>query len=144
MDRRAFVRLLAAAPLLPRLQIRSGLPAVRVVSNYAPAAPPGMPGPYPGRVVRVTSATCVDTATGAANAEAVRQMMARGMRTLTGAGTTLDAWRRFFEPSDRVGIKVNCGGHPHCVSPYEIVAQVVRQLPAIGVPPSQIYPYGRF
>src|SRR5206468_3488436 len=70
--------------------------------------------------------------------------MARGMRTLTGAGTTADAWRRFFEPSDIVGIKVNCGGYPHCVSAYEIVADVVRQLMGIGVPVSHIYVYERF
>jgi Domain of unknown function (DUF362) len=144
MDRRDFVRLLAAAPLLPALQVRSGLPTLKVVSRYTPAASPGMPGPYPGRVVSVASATCVDTATGTANAEAVREMIARGMRTLTGAGTTPDAWRRFFEPSDRVGIKVNCGGYPHCVSAYEIVAEVVRQLTGIGVPASQIYLYERF
>src|SRR5260221_4582474 len=103
-----------------------------------------MRGPYRGRVLSVTSATCVDTATGAANDEAVREMMARGMRTLTGAATTPDAWRRFFEPADRVGIKVNCGGYPHCVSAYEIVAEVVRQLGGIGVPPAQVYVYERF
>ena len=103
-----------------------------------------MPGPYPGRVVSVTSDKSVDTATGQANDEVVREMMARGMRTLTGAGTTPDAWRRFFEPSDVVGIKVNCGGYPHCVSAYEIVAEVVRQLTGIGVPVSQIYVYERF
>jgi hypothetical protein len=103
-----------------------------------------MPGPYPGRVVSVKSDKCVDTSTGAANDEAVREMMARGMRTLTGAGTTADAWRRFFQPSDVVGIKVNCGGYPYCISAYEIVAEVVRQLTGIGVPVSQIYVYERF
>jgi hypothetical protein len=159
MDRRAFVRLLAglsasvkatASPVAavkpgPRtVQIRAGLPALRVVSRYSAAARPGMPGPYPGRVVSVTSDKCVDIATGAANDEAVREMMARGMRTLTGAGATPDAWRRFFEASDRVGIKVNCGGYPYCVSAYEIVAETVRQLTGIGVPPSQIYVYERF
>ena len=144
MHRREFVRLLAAAPLLPAFQARSGLPSLRAVSRYAPAAAPGMPGPYPGRVVSVSSAKSVDTATGAANDEAVREMMARGMRKMTGAATTPDAWRRFFEPADRVGIKVNCGGYPHCVSAYEIVAEVVRQLGGIGVPPSQIYVYERF
>ena len=144
MDRRDFVRLLASAPLIPALQIRPGLPALKVVSRYTPAASPGMPGPYPGRVVSVTSAKSVDTATGAANDEAVREMMARGMRALTGAATTPDAWRRFFEPSDLVGIKVNCGGYPHCVSAYEIVAEAVRQLTGIGVPASQIYLYERF
>ncbi len=92
----------------------------------------------------VTSDKCVDIPTNQANDEVVREMMARGMRTLTGAGTTAEAWRRFFEPSDVVGIKVNCGGHPFCVSAYEIVAETVRQLMAIGVPLPQIYVYERF
>src|SRR2546426_2723998 len=143
MHRRSFFRLLAAAPLAPALQLRSDLPPLRVVSRYSAAATPGMPGPHPGRVVSVRSDTCVDTATGRANDEAVREMMARGMRTLTGAGTTSDAWRRFFEPSDVVGIKVNCGGYPFCVSAYEIVAGGGRPLPGIGAPVSPIYLYGR-
>jgi hypothetical protein len=137
MHRREFVRLLAAAPLAQSLHTPSETPAVRVVSAFAPAATPGMPGPYPGRVVAVKSNKCVDTTTGSANDEIVREMMARGMRTLTGARTTRDAWRRFFEPSDVVGLKVNCGGYPFCISAHEIVA--VRQLTGIGVPVSQIY-----
>ena len=149
MDRRTFVRLLAAAasvptPLASAFQIRSGLPALRVVSAYAPSPTPGMPGPYPGRVVSVKSDTCVDTSTGAANDQVVRDMMARGMRTLAGAATTGDAWRRFFQPSDFVGIKVNCGGYPYVVSAYEIVGEVVRQLIGVGVPLAQIYVYERF
>lgn len=161
MDRRAFVRWLAAATSATaagRLdaaapqsqtspsgsQIRGAVPAVRVVSRYAAAATPGMPGPYPGRVVSVTSAKSVDTATGAADADVVREMMARGMRTLTGAASVAEAWRRFFAPADHVGIKVNCGGYPYCVSAYEIVEETVRQLAAVGVPLSQIYLYERF
>jgi hypothetical protein len=103
-----------------------------------------MPGPYPGRVVSVSSDKCVDIVTGRADDGVVREMMARGMRTLTGAATTPDAWRRFFAPSDVIGIKVNCGGYPFCVSAYEIVAETVRQLMAIGVPVTQIYVYERF
>src|SRR3989475_7365618 len=144
MHRRSFFRLLAAAPFAPALQLRSDLPPLRVVSRYSAAATPGMPGPHPGRVVSVRSDTCVDTATGRANDEAVREMMARGMRTLTGAGTTSDAWRRFFEPSDVVGIKVNCGVFLKQKTAYEIVADVVRQLTGIGVPVSRIYVYERF
>jgi hypothetical protein len=153
MNRRAFLHRLtaatsatAAASLDLTAQPRSGtdIPRVRVVSAYKPAATPGMPGPYPGRVVRVTSNRSVDVASGAANADVVRDMMARGMRTLTGAATTTEAWRRFFEPADRVGIKVNCGGYPHCISAYEIVAETVTQLGAAGVPPSQIFVYERF
>ena len=162
MHRRAFVRLLAAvaslkasaldlaakqrswAPVGAILHAHSETPAVRVVSAYAAAATPGMPGPYPGRVVAVKSDKCVDTATGSANDAIVREMMARGMRTLTGARTTRDAWRHFFEPLDVVGLKVNCGGYPVLHIWYEIVAEVVRQLIGVGVPVSQIYVYERF
>jgi hypothetical protein len=103
-----------------------------------------MPGQYPAQVVAVSSDACVNTATGAADDAVVREMMASGMRTLTGASSVADAWRRFFESSDVVGIKVNCGGYPYCVSAYEIVGEVVRQLMGIGVPASQIYLYERF
>jgi hypothetical protein len=144
MHRRTFVRMLAATPLAARLQIRTGLPPLKVVSRYAPAAVPGMPGPYPGRVVRVRSDKSVDTATGAANNDVVREMMAQGMRTLTGAATTADAWGRFFTPADVVGIKVNCGGFPYVVSAYEIVAETIKQLTGIGVPLSRIFLYERF
>lgn len=148
MDRRAFVRLLSAAPFAPRLKeggtAQEPLPALRVVTRYAAAAVPGMPGPHPGRVVAVQSERCVDTATSAANDEVVREMMARGICALTGERTPLLAWRRFVEPSDVVGIKVNCGGHPWVVSSYEIVAEIVRQLGAAGVPPTRVYVYERF
>jgi hypothetical protein len=160
MDRRAFLRRLAAASsatassfaALPfgrnwRLtspQSPPAVPKVRVVSAYKPALRPGMPGPYPGRVVAVHAAGSVDATTGAANADVVREMMARGMRALTGAASATDAWRRFFDPADRVGIKVNCGGYPHCISAYEIVAETVSQLGAAGIPASQIVVYERF
>ena len=138
------MRLLAATPLAAKYQIRTGLPPLKVVTRYAPAAQPGMPGPYPGRVVVVKSDKSVDTATGAADGGVVREMMAQGMRTLTGERNTSDAWRRFFTPADVVGIKVNCGGYPHVISAYEIVAETVAQLMAIGVPVPQIYVYERF
>jgi len=143
MDRRDFVRLLAAAPLA-RTAAAETTPKLTVVSRYAAAASPGMPGPYPGRVVSVHSERCVDTETSAANDEVVREMLARGMRKLTGAADNAGAWRRFFEPKDVVGIKVNCGGHPWCVSDHGLVAEVIRQLMAVGVPAENVYIYERF
>jgi hypothetical protein len=148
MDRRAFVRLMAAAPLLPSLkgtaEPPTDLPRLRIVSPFKPAARPGMPGPHPGRVVRVRSEKSVDVETSAADDAVVREMMARGMCALTGKATALEAWKEFVAPADVVGIKVNCGGHPWCVSAYEIVAEIVRQLGAAGVPPTQVYIYERF
>ncbi|HSB60676.1 MAG TPA: DUF362 domain-containing protein, partial [Vicinamibacteria bacterium] len=143
MDRRSFVRLLAAAPLAAPAR-GAPLPAYRVMTRFSAAAIPGMPGPHPGKVVSVRSEACVDAATNRADAGVVREMMARGMRALTGERTELEAWRRFFDPSDVVGIKVNCGGHPWVVSSHEIVAEAVRQLLAVGLPPSQVYVYERF
>ncbi|MEO7789109.1 MAG: DUF362 domain-containing protein [Vicinamibacterales bacterium] len=154
MHRRTFVRLLAAAASARAVtqldaapageQLRAGLPARRVVSAYAPTPGMGMPGPFPGRVISVTSDRSVDIATGQADDGVVREMMAQGMRALTGATTTPDAWRRFFVPDDVVGIKVNCGGYPYCVSAHEIVAETARQLIAVGIPANRIYVYERF
>lgn len=153
MDRRSFVRLLAAAPLIridPQATVKpsdppgTDIPKMRIVTKYAPAAAPGMPGPYPGQVIAVSSAKCVDEATNTADGAVVKEMMARGMCALTGVDKPIDAWRKFFVPADIVGIKVNCGGHPNCVSAYEIVSETIAQLMAVGVPPTQIYIYERF
>jgi hypothetical protein len=147
MDRRTFVQLLAAVPFTQRAgseQAAVALPKLRVVSAYAPAKTPGMPGPYPGTVVSVASERVVDVQTNASNAEITREMMARGMCALTGLRTPAEAWKQFFEPKDVVGIKVNCGGYPYCVSDYDIVAETVRRLIEVGIPASAIYIYERF
>lgn len=144
MDRRTFVRLLAAMPLVPAADVVRAVPRLRVVTPYAPAPVPGMPGRWPGTVVKVSSAGSVDTTTGAADAGVVREMMARGICALTGDAAPGDAWRRFLEPDDVVGIKVNCGGYPHCISAYEIVREVIDRAVAIGIPPERIYIYERF
>jgi uncharacterized protein (DUF362 family) len=94
--------------------------------------------------VAVKSTRCVDTATSAADPAVVREMIAQGMRALTGEANADDAWRRLFDPSDVVGIKVNCGGRPWVVSSPEIVAEVVRGLMAVGVEPKRIVIYERF
>jgi hypothetical protein len=144
MDRREFVRLLAGVPFAASVKPPAGLPRLNVVTKYQPQANLGMPGVYPAVVAQVRSDRCVDSATGAANAEVVRDMLARGMCTLTGDATPDDAWRRFFTPADVVGLKVNCGGYPYCISAYEIVSEVVRQLTALGIPPANVYVYERF
>jgi hypothetical protein len=143
MHRRAFVRLLAAAPLASRAGADPA-PRYKIVTPYAPLATPGMPGAFPGLVASVSSRGCLDATGDVADREAVREMMSRGMCELTGEATPLAAWKRFFVPSDVVGIKVNCGGHPYVVSAPEIVGEVVRQLLAVGIEPPQIYLYERF
>jgi len=146
MKRRTFVQLLAATPLASTIQDNESkaAPKYKVVTPYKPAAAPGMPGPYPGKVVSVKSAKCLNEDGTKINGEVVREMMERGMREMTGEAKTIDSWRRFFTPEDIVGIKVNAGGRPWVVSSHEIVAETIRNLMAVGVKPQQIYIYERF
>src|SRR5262245_57752768 len=66
----------------------------------------GMPGPFPGRVIEVHHRGSVGP-DDAVNRDAVRAMVDRGLSELTGADHADEAWRRFFEKGDVVGIKVN-------------------------------------
>jgi uncharacterized protein (DUF362 family) len=141
VDRRFFLKAAAAAPLLAS---PADEPVYRVVSAYKPAAAPGMPGPYPGQVVRVHSANSIDAASGKVNRELVKQMIAGGMKALTGDARSEDAWARFISPKDVVGIKVNCSGAPRICSSPEVVAEIAQSLIAVGVPARQIYVYERF
>src|SRR5215831_9049625 len=144
MKRRTFVQLLAATPLASTIHAKGDAPKYKIVTPHKPSAAPGMPGPYPGKVVSVKSAKCLSEDGLKINGETVREMMERGMRALTGDAKTIDSWRRFFTPEDVVGVKVNAGGRPWVVSPHEIVAETVRNLTAVGVKPQQIYIYERF
>jgi hypothetical protein len=146
MKRRTFVQLLAATPLASKTAAEEfeGIPKYKVVTPYKRAALPGMPGPYPGKVVSVKSAKCLSEDGLKIAGEVVREMMERGMRALTGDAKTVDSWRRFFTPEDVVGIKVNAGGRPWVVSSHEVVAETIRNLMAVGVKPQQIYIYERF
>ena len=144
MKRRTFVQLLAATPLASTIHAKGDAPKYKIVTPHKPAAAPGMPGPYPGKVVSVKSAKCLSEDGLKINGEVVREMMERGMRAMTGDAKTIDSWRRFFTPDDVVGVKVNAGGRPWVVSSREIVAETIRNLMAVGVKPQQIYIYERF
>jgi len=103
-----------------------------------------MPGPYPGQVVRVHSEGSIDSASDQVNRQLVKQMLAAGIKALTGDARTEDAWARFISPGDVVGIKVNCSGAPKIRSSPEVVAGIAENLVAVGVPAKQIYVYERF
>lgn len=141
MDRRHFLQLAATTPLLGA---PVDDPVYRVVTPYKAAAVPGMPGPYPGQVVRVHAERSIDTATDRVDRGVVKQMISSGLRSLTGDARDADAWARFVSPRDVVGIKVNCSGAPRMCSAPEIVAEIAANLVAVGVPAKQIYVYERF
>jgi uncharacterized protein (DUF362 family) len=97
-----------------------------------------MPGPYPGRVVTVHSPRCIDETTEMVDVPTVKTMIAHGMTSLTGDKDPRDSWARFFNAQDFVGVKVNCSGAPGAMSMPETVAEVVRNLMAVGVKPTNI------
>jgi hypothetical protein len=144
MDRRTFLKILGAAQFALGSNSTEALPKYRVVSSYSHSGKYGMPGPYPGKVVSVNSEKCIDETSGKVDVHLVGEMMARGICELTGQNQPAEAWRSLFEPADVVGIKVNCGGRPDVVSSPEIVAEIVRNLLAVGLKPEQIYLYERF
>lgn len=142
MHRRSFLQMAAAAPAIG--STLNGLPSYKVVSSYKPAPVPGMPGRYPGVAVKVHSEASIDASNGKVDSPTVRRMLSKGMQELTGQRTDRDAWRSFFDPSDVIGIKLNCSGAPGVMSTPEVVAGIVENLISIDVKPSNIWLYERF
>jgi hypothetical protein len=101
-----------------------------------------MPGLYPGRVASARNPAAIIG--GQYQAEAVRQMMRRGMMELTGADGWVDAWRQFFEPGDVVGIKLNPVGQPLVKSDASVVREIIAGLEAAGVRRPDIVAYDRY
>lgn len=102
----------------------------------------GIPGPYPGRVAAVHHGGSI--AGGKYQAGPVREMVERGMKTLTGAPSAVEAWKRFFSPGDVVGIKVNPVGRPHLISAPEVLHPILAGLEAAGVKRRDIVVYDRY
>ena len=142
MHRRNFLQLAAVASA--RATTNNGLPTYRIVSQHQPLAQQGMPGPYPGKVVRTHSEKAIESSTAVVDVPTVREMMSRGIQSLTGEKTERDAWARFIDAKDVVGIKLNCSGAPNIRSAPEVVAVIVENVIARGVPPKNIYLYERF
>jgi len=142
MERRQFLQLAAASPLLTQAGV---LPDYKIVTRHRrPEGASGMPGMYPGKAVRVRSEEAVDTAANCVRGQAVRRMLTAGMQELTGTTNPRDAWAQFFSPQDVIGIKVNCSGAPEIHSNPEVIVSIIENLQSIGVPVTQIYIYDRF
>lgn len=141
MQRRTFLAVPGAATLA--YGAGEETPKYKVVTAFQPQPGMGMPGPYPGQVVAVHSDKCIDEATEKVDVPTVKQMISRGMRELTGAGSDADAWKKFFTTDDVVGIKANCSGAPGAMSMPDVVAEIARNLIAIGIPADHIYVWER-
>jgi uncharacterized protein (DUF362 family) len=139
MDRRTFLASSAFLPALAQVDGKRPIPDYRVVTSYrSPGRGAGMPGLYPGRVVTVHSAKCIDEVSENVDVPTVQEMIRRGMTALTGDRDARDSWARFFNAQDFVGIKINCSGAPGAMSMPDVVADICRNLMIVGVKPTNI------
>jgi uncharacterized protein (DUF362 family) len=107
-----------------------------------------MPGPFPGRVVEIQCPDAV-ALNDEVNPAAVKVMMDRGMTELTGADHPQEAWKRFFEPDDIVGIKVNPvgmkrPGYVGAISSPAVLIETVEGLKSAGIKPRNIIVFERY
>lgn len=152
MDRRAFVKTgcLGSASLLiqgldPMVRAES-LPATPPIElhglpGYSPS-PLGMPGLFPGRVVEVCDPKAI--ARNRVSQPIVRRLLEQAMAELTGEKSTRDAWAKFVEPKDVVGIKINPSGAPACCSSPELIRETISSVRSVGVPARNIVVYDRY
>jgi hypothetical protein len=120
----------------------AGLVASTTLSSKAAALKPGMPGPFPGRVIGVEHPGSI--ANGVYQAEPVRKMMEKGMTALTGAPGWSDAWRTFFEKGDVVGIKVCPVGGARLSSDVTVLHNILDGLKEAGVVARDVIVFNRY
>src|ERR1019366_5426095 len=120
----------------------TGLALAAQSASRVEASKMAMPGLYPGRVSAVRNPAAI--VGGHYQAEAVREMMQKGMMDLTGADGWVDAWRHFCEPGDVVGIKLNPVGQPLVKSDVTVGRGIIAGLEAAGVRRRDIIAYDRY
>jgi uncharacterized protein (DUF362 family) len=122
-----------ANPQVPRIELR-GLPQK--------PSPLGMPGLFPGRVVEISSPDAI--VRNRVSQPLIKEMLDHGIKRLTGETSVQDAWAKFVDPKDIIGIKINPSGAPACCSSPEIVREIVAAVQSVGVPARNIIIYDRY
>jgi hypothetical protein len=101
-----------------------------------------VPGPYPGQVVEVRNPAMIKG--GVKDRGVIEAAVARGMKELTGADDAVGGWRRFFEPGDVVGIKMNPVGNPLANTSAELMLAVIEGLKSAGVKTRDMIVFERY
>lgn len=154
-NRRKFFKLLAAGGL------GMGLSSFGFATKLKPEVPSGdekpltniadalkyprvegsMPGRFPGKVVQVNHAHCIE------NDEiiqsSVNQMLTEGMLALTGSTSIRAAWLMFVKPGEKIGLKVNPIGEKLLSTSVQLVKAVIAQLKDAGIPEKDIMIWDR-
>ncbi|MDP2423729.1 MAG: DUF362 domain-containing protein [Bacteroidales bacterium] len=152
-SRRRFFKLAAVGGLgtmlLPsglKETLAQALPAQKPATNINdalnyPRTEWSLPGKFPGKVIKVTHARCVED--GKPLQEPVFQMLEKSMLSLTGASNINDAWRIFVKPGETLGLKLNPIGGKLLSTSHELVRSVIEQLMIAGIPKENIVLWDR-
>lgn len=145
MDRRRFFKVLSAGGLglafspvtkasgfTKLVNLEKDIPATNIADALAvPRNDRSMPGIYPGKVVRVKHARCIEN--GQPQEAAAYDMLKMSMLTLTNETDLKNAWLQFVQPEDIIGLKVNPIGGKLLSTSHALVRAVIRQLEEAGI-----------
>jgi hypothetical protein len=106
-----------------------------------PKGPHALPGPFPGKVVRVVDPRSLRDEK--VDGTVVGEMFEKGIRKLTGLDMK-ESFRLFFTRDDVVGLKVNPVGAPLIHTKPELVDATIRWLVGNSLPKGNIVIWDRF
>jgi hypothetical protein len=153
LNRRDFVKTLgtcsvAAGGLVLGVPVfgQEKTPPAKVETNIGdfmkvPRTKNSLPGPFPGRVVRVTDKLSLQQ--DKLDAKVIAGMMEKGIANLTGQNMK-NSFGLFFKKDDVVGLKVNPVGPPLINTHAELVEVVIAWLTGNGIPEKNIIIWDRF
>ncbi len=106
-----------------------------------PKTPRSLPGPFPGKVVKVTDRRSL--ANEKFDGKVIEEMVLKGITQLTGKNAK-DSFRLLIDPRDVVGLKVNPVGPPLINTRPEVAEAVIKWLVDNGIRKSNIVIWDRF
>jgi len=124
---------------LTRRDVITGL--IGTAAAAALGAQRGEAAPTRARVIRVESAEVWQG--DRRNPAVVANMLNRGLLALSGDTKPADAWRRYFAPGMRVGLKINLLGRPLIYTARELTDAVAAGVISAGVKPADIVVWDR-
>ena len=100
-----------------------------------------MPGMFPAKVVQINNDKCITD--NKIVYQAAYNMIAKGMKELTGTNNLKEAWLKFVSPKDRIGLKVNPVAGPTLTTSLEVTEAIINQLLDAGIPKDNIIIWDR-
>ncbi len=139
LTRREFIERAAKAGLGIAGASAFGLPLFG--GDAAVAAPAVKKG---GKPVVVVAKDAGIWKSGKLDRDAVRELVFKAVRELSGEKSNEAAWSEYFDKDDRVSIKMNCIGGKQLSSSPAVVSAVAAGLIAAGIPGNRIAAWDRF